>query len=69
MYKRFIHEKNCWTVTLYSDGSIVAYSNYKVRTNIAHVIPANYPLAGSYGLIPDYVFNMLLGARYEWEGK
>lgn len=61
------HEKNCWTVELFTDGTIVATSNYRVKTNIEHHIPVSEPLVDSYDLVPLYVFDMLLGVRYEWK--
>jgi hypothetical protein len=60
------HEKNCWTVELLSDGTIVATSNYERQVNIQHHIAPGAPIADSLGLIPYYVFEMLVGARYEW---
>lgn len=58
----------CWTVRLFGNGNLVAYSNYKRRVNIEHHIPVNEYLIDSYDLVPGYVFTMLLDARYVMKG-
>lgn len=66
----FRHEKNCWTVDLLSDGTIVATSNYKRKVNIQHRIPSTMLLIpDSTHYLPEYVIDMLFEARFEWIGE
>lgn len=66
LYAVMIHRKENWTLTLKVDGTIILTSHYKRRVNINHVIPLYDSIDSMKDYVPGYVFDMLVGAKYEW---
>lgn len=53
-----IHEKNCWKLTLYGDGSMRFESLYRNRVNQVHLISPDMALDEE--AVPKYVYWMYI---------
>ena len=54
------HQKNCWSVDLFSDGTIHVLSYYVKRANVLHILPPTMPLDRLS--VPKYVYKMYIEA-------
>lgn len=59
-----IHEKNCWSVTLYDDGFIFIQSHFKIRQNVGHLLPPEMALEED--AVPKYVYWMYIEMIANW---
>lgn len=60
MNKLLVHEKNCWTLTMFEDGTIYLESSFKRKVNTGHMIPVGCKLLY---WVPEYVQVMFDEAR------
>lgn len=60
------HQKNCWFVDLWSDGSIELFSTYRRRYNRFHRLIAGSGYQIHPGSLPKYVVAMVEEAEELW---